>query len=496
MRDWSRIVGMRHLFIYIRQRRAETIFTDRREILSNEFSDDEDIELCCDDEEDLELDSSELANITYVSEDPGIPVKALVKEIVTRFGYTVTYRKTWTAKQIAMSQIYGDWEGSYKELPRWFNTVQCYAAGTIVRYASSRHDESSSLILDRVFWAFKPCIEGFGFCKPILQVDGTFLTGKYNGTLLIASSQDVYCIRHVASNFNKEFKDGDLKEKVIQMGYELLRPRFERMLDDLRQKNPRAAAWLDNIPKEKWTQSYDEGRRYGHMTTNLAECVNGVLKGSRVLPITSLVQATYHRLNSWFLHHRNEATSMIMAGHIYCEELTKVLNENNRKATCQTIQTFSRESGVFVVEVPGREGSRHSKVYTLRLNQYWCECGEFQSLRLPCSHVIATCSSMNLDYRQFISPIYRLDNLLKAYGREFEPIGNEEYRPHYSGPMFIPNPLMRRNRTGRPKTSRIHNEMDDCATEKNKKCGLCRTEGHNRKTCPFKNSEIGESSRH
>ncbi|KAF1899392.1 hypothetical protein Lal_00019520 [Lupinus albus] len=508
------------------------------------------------------LNSSFIANciIHLVSEDPGIPVKALVKEIVTRFGYTVTYRKAWTAKQIAMSQIYGDWEGSYKELPRWFNTVQCYAPGTIVRYASSRHDQSGSLILDRVFWAFKPCIEGFGFCKPILQVDGTFLTGKYNGTLLIASSQDgnrrifpvafaivegetkeawewffynvrtyvtpqpniciisdrgtgllgalrtelcqwcnaysVYCIRHVASNFNKEFKDGDLKEKVIQMGYELMRPRFERMLDDLRQKNPRAAAWLDNIPKEKWTQSYDEGRRYGHMTTNLAECVNGVLKGSRALPITSLVQATYHRLNSWFLHHRNEATSMIMAGHIYCEELTKVLNENNRKATCQTIRTFSRESGVFVVEVPGREGSRHSKVYTVRLNQYWCECGEFQSLRLPCSHVIATCSSMNLDYRQFISPIYRLDNLLKAYGRGFEPIGNEEYWPHYSGPMFIPNPLMRRNRTGRPKTLRIHNEMDDCATEKNKKCGLCRTEGHNRKTCPFKNSEIGESSRH
>ncbi|KAF1893844.1 hypothetical protein Lal_00002382 [Lupinus albus] len=666
------------------------IYRETRDIV-NEFSDDEDIELCCDDEEDLELDSSELANITYgtpssffvtidsdagqdiqnrknnlsndfdnelfigmqfeskdatinaikqfhiknsvdyivvesrpdryvgqckyfgsgcqwriraslngkrdlweirkingthtcvstnisqdhtklnssfianciihlVSEDPGIPVKALVKEIVTRFGYTVTYRKAWTAKQIAMSQIYGDWEGSYKELPRWFNTVQCYAPGTIVRYASSRHDQSGSLILDRVFWAFKPCIEGFGFCKPILQVDGTFLTGKYNGTLLIASSQDgnrrifpvafaivegetkeawewffynvrtyvtpqpniciisyrgtgllgalrtelcqwcnaysVYCIRHVASNFNKEFKDGDLKEKVIQMGYELMRPRFERMLDDLRQKNPRAAAWLDNIPKEKWTQSYDEGRRYGHMTTNLAECVNGVLKGSRALPITSLVQATYHRLNSWFLHHRNEATSMIMAGHIYCEELTKVLNENNRKATCQTIRTFSRESGVFVVEVPGREGSRHSKVYTVRLNQYWCECGEFQSLRLPCSHVIATCSSMNLDYRQLISPIYRLDNLLKAYGRGFEPIGNEEYWPHYSGPMFIPNPLMRRNRTGRPKTLRIHNEMDDCATEKNKKCGLCRTEGHNRKTCPFKNSEIGESSRH
>ncbi|KAF1872165.1 hypothetical protein Lal_00033819 [Lupinus albus] len=68
-----------------------------------------------------------------------------------------------------MSQIYGDCEGS------------C---------ATSRHEDDSSLILDRVFWAFKPCIEGFGFCKPLLQVDETLLTRKYTRTLLIASSQD------------------------------------------------------------------------------------------------------------------------------------------------------------------------------------------------------------------------------------------------------------------------------------------------------------------
>ena len=32
------------------------------------------------------------------------------------------------------------------------------------------------------------------------------------------------------------------------------------------------------------------GRRYGHMITNLAECVNSVLQGIRNLPIIALVQ--------------------------------------------------------------------------------------------------------------------------------------------------------------------------------------------------------------
>ena len=31
---------------------------------------------------------------------------------------------------------------------------------------------------------------GFAYCKPIVQVDGTWLYGKYTGTLLIATTQD------------------------------------------------------------------------------------------------------------------------------------------------------------------------------------------------------------------------------------------------------------------------------------------------------------------
>ncbi|KAF1889321.1 hypothetical protein Lal_00024644 [Lupinus albus] len=56
------------------------------------------------------LNSSFISNciINLVYEDPSIPIKSIVKEIVSRFGYTVTYRKSWDAKQLAMSRIYGD----------------------------------------------------------------------------------------------------------------------------------------------------------------------------------------------------------------------------------------------------------------------------------------------------------------------------------------------------------------------------------------------------
>ncbi|XP_019451889.1 PREDICTED: uncharacterized protein LOC109353988 [Lupinus angustifolius] len=166
-----------------------------RDIVS-EFSDEEEIEMYSD-EKEVQFDDGSSRNlvVNLVSAYLSIPVKALVKEVVSHFGYTITYRKAWTAKQMALTKIYGDCEVSYNDLPRWMNALQFFCPDTIVKY-EARHqivygmEDPSRIILDRIFWAFKPCVVGFAYCKSILQVDETFLTGKYTGTLLIASSQD------------------------------------------------------------------------------------------------------------------------------------------------------------------------------------------------------------------------------------------------------------------------------------------------------------------
>ena len=49
---------------------------------------------------------------------------------------------------------------------------------------------SNTKIFQRVFWLFKSSIEGFEHCRPILSIDGTYLYGKYKGTLMIAMGCD------------------------------------------------------------------------------------------------------------------------------------------------------------------------------------------------------------------------------------------------------------------------------------------------------------------
>ena len=45
-------------------------------------------------------------------------------------------------------------------------------------------------VLCGFFWTFRPCVEGFKHCRPIIQIDGTRIYGKYKGKLLIATSID------------------------------------------------------------------------------------------------------------------------------------------------------------------------------------------------------------------------------------------------------------------------------------------------------------------
>jgi hypothetical protein len=41
-----------------------------------------------------------------------------------------------------------------------------------------------------MFWSFGQYIEAFRYCRPVLCVDGTFLSGKYHATLLTAITTD------------------------------------------------------------------------------------------------------------------------------------------------------------------------------------------------------------------------------------------------------------------------------------------------------------------
>ncbi|XP_057730163.1 uncharacterized protein LOC130945467 [Arachis stenosperma] len=130
-----------------------------------------------------------------VRADASVSIKVLLNVTASHYGFRPTYRRVWMAKQKAVALIYGDWDESYNELPRWVLGVQVTMPGSIAVLQTSpvrvggQLDESKAYF-HRLFWTFPPCIEAFRHCKSLVSIDGTYLYGKYRGTLLAAIAQD------------------------------------------------------------------------------------------------------------------------------------------------------------------------------------------------------------------------------------------------------------------------------------------------------------------
>ncbi|KAF7815092.1 uncharacterized protein G2W53_029061 [Senna tora] len=281
------------------------------------------------------LDSDLIAHliVNLVIDAPHTLVKSIRTMMNNEFGYNISYKEGMASKTQGHS-------------------ISIWKLGKLIRNAPTMDGCHATLHA-------RDC--RFEHVTPIVQVDDTFLYGKYKGALLMATSQDgnrkcfplafalvegilssvedanilwqppyahhVFCTRHLASNLHSEYKKKWLKKLFINMSYEPRRHAVDSLLSELRLMFSDGAEWIDNIPKEKWSLAYVGGMRYSHMTTNFAKSMNVVFKGVRALPITGLVKATYYRLNAYFTEHSRKYAAQLQAGRLYSETVHDRLNK-------------------------------------------------------------------------------------------------------------------------------------------------------------------------
>ncbi|XP_057746364.1 uncharacterized protein LOC130965613 [Arachis stenosperma] len=58
--------------------------------------------------------------------DATICIKVLQGFVESTYGYKVSYKKVWLAKQKSIARIFGDWDDSYNQLRRYFDTLQTF----------------------------------------------------------------------------------------------------------------------------------------------------------------------------------------------------------------------------------------------------------------------------------------------------------------------------------------------------------------------------------
>ncbi|XP_016195949.1 uncharacterized protein LOC107637004 [Arachis ipaensis] len=292
--------------------------------------------------------------------------------------------------------------------------------------------DRDSVMFHHVLWSFLSCVEAFKHCKPLVLVDGTHLYGKYMGTLLMGIAQDgnnnilpidfvlvekentdswyfflTNLRRHIASNFATNFKSKEAKRHIVNAAYSKTQEQAQYYLELINAEDlatsPAMMAWIRGLEPPKWLQHRDEGRRYGHMTMNLSECINSVLKE--------------------ILANREGITQML-------------------------VTSYDRTTSIFIVDEIAVVGAQ--SWFRVFLQQRRCDCGYFQTLHYPCAHALAACTHARLDWQCYVDDVYRVENVFRVYQMEFSPLPNEEVWPPHEGQRLRPNPHMRRSIEGQP----------------------------------------------
>ena len=163
-----------------------------------------------------------------ISSLPTMSIKSVQDLVKALFHYEVKYGKAWKAKQAAFKMLYGDWEEAYNRIPRLLGAIAHTNPGMV--HVVEPYGEKTRIkngnrvrVFGRAFWAFEQCVSAFQHCRPVISIDGTFLTGQFKGTLLVAIASDAnnrvlplaFALVEVENNDNWEWFLHLLRTKVL-----------------------------------------------------------------------------------------------------------------------------------------------------------------------------------------------------------------------------------------------------------------------------------------
>ncbi|KAL3655614.1 hypothetical protein CASFOL_000010 [Castilleja foliolosa] len=472
---------------------------------------------------------SELIKERYSNPTHVFPPAAIISEVKKSLHIDINYHKAWRAKEKAINSVMGTPNESFAKLPAYLHRLKEVNPGTITHIESAEDGH-----FRYCFMSLGASIRGFlGNIRPVIAIDGTFLRGKYGGTLLLATAMDgnkqIYpiafgivdsenneswnwflvklheiighmpdlviisdrhksimkgvadvfpdavhgiCLFHLKMNVAAKFKKVDVAALLFKAGKTYDEAEHKSCMNGILGADPRVYNYLTVEAKvEQWARVYFTGHRYSIMTTNIAESMNSVLRKVREYPPVSLLDTIVTKLSMWYAKRREIALKMQGPLTTWAEKKIVKADELSRSYNVRQLDG----SSFHVMD------GRKNPVVDLKVRT--CSCRRFQLDKIPCSHAIAAAAKKGVSKFELAHPYYSSEYLLLAYAETIMPVEHED---EWQTPAEISNETLlfpiKRRAIGRPGgTSRILSQGEEPPLIKT--CGKCKKKGHNRRTC-------------
>ncbi|CAA7057065.1 unnamed protein product [Microthlaspi erraticum] len=447
------------------------------------------------------------------------------------FGMKLDYTASYKALKHAQDLVWGTAEEGYANLPSYLQRIKEADPGTVTDLVCDSQDR-----FKYCFLSLAGSIAGFQYLRRVIVVDGTHLTGKYGGALLVAAGQDAnfqifplafamvhgedneswewffnklrdcfrqlppmaivsdraaaiaraigivmpwasrgICYYHLQGNIVKDFHAKEIMYMVKGSAYAHTVPKYDRYMDLIIAANPSLAVYLESADPKLWSRVHFEGNRYNIKTSNIAESINSAVKKPKGLPIPRLLEFIREKLGRWFSKRREDALSLTTRHSRGVEYILAIRSYYAGSMIVNRIDTWR-------FHVKG--GRRDCNV---DLENRTCSCGVYNVEKILCSHVIAAAAEANIDMSYYVCATHSTPSLFSTYASPIYPkAGTDSHVKPV--PCLPPGESVPR---GRPKKSRWQTWLEMSRkkntkprkTNKKYSCSKCKEPGHTRPNC-------------
>ncbi|XP_048637589.1 uncharacterized protein LOC106409502 [Brassica napus] len=408
-----------------------------------------------------------LISSNYGEKKEGLKPKQIIEQVRMLHGVHINYKQAWRVRGEAQILVRGTPEDSYYNLSRWLYKITETNPGSL----TYQHVDAAGKF-KYAFVAFGPSIRGFSLMRRVIAVDGTFLKGKFNGTLLAACAQDGnYHLYPLA--FAVVDAENGASWKWFFRGLSQKIPDASDLVFVSDRANSISSALEDVYPLS----------HHGICRIHLLRNITPTYAKTGLLPLVESAADAYTCHEFWLIFKDIKDK---------CPELAKYLEESDFRKWARSYAPANRLGAAMLLNVYQVDRSEFevkdkTMKFVVDLEKRHCTCNVFDIDKIPCIHAIAAAKHIKRDENRFVDASHLTETWAKAYAESIHPGGelSTSTYPENIDELSCPLPATKK-KSGRPPTKRKRSVGEfgvPGSKSQSHKCSRCGTGGHNKITC-------------
>jgi hypothetical protein len=303
------------------------------------------------------------------------------------------------------------------------------------------------------------------------------------------------CARHMAENCRENCQAGvmneDDKNLVVLLAKARTEEEYLNRLGNIMERNSAWGHWLDERKEQFATVAFlDNGvRRFGKVTSNGVENVNGALNDIRALPIVAMIEGMLKYQRGHYFKRQNLAAEWVQQG----RRLTRYAEHSDEKsggsASKRTVEMLQSEHPTYRARVSSAIAGATFLEVAINVEDkvIMCPCRIFEEYGVPCVHAKAL--MLRVPGRgatvDWYDARYHVESYRKAYSGQI-PAMTTAGKLQADSTFLPPEHKRPAGRPSKKRKERAHLRV----TSVQRECKACGTLGHFASTCKTPSTEF------